>query len=204
MIVEKISFNDHKNYFEITLSNNKTVFANYELYSKLNISKGKVLSESELLELDSFEKSNKLINVAINFINYRIRSEKEIRNRLYKEKASDDEIEKIILHLKNIKLIDDKYFAKVFFDNKSRINRWSSRKIFYELKLKGISSKIVNEVILDTYDIDYNNAYYLVNKKIKIWNSKFNNFELKNKIYNFLSQRGFSYEVISNVTEELV
>lgn len=204
MIITGISFNDQKNLFELSLDDKNTIFVDYNLYTELNLHRNKELTEEEFTLLKDFENNKKLTNIAINFINYRIRSEKEIKDRLLKENASLDEIENIIVYLKDNKFIDDEYFAKTFFDNKSRINRWSSRKIKYELKQKGISSNLIDEIIFDAYEVDYDNAHYLVSKKIDNWKDKFQDFKLKNKIYTFLSQRGFDYEIISSITEEFI
>ncbi|MFY9284009.1 MAG: RecX family transcriptional regulator [Miniphocaeibacter sp.] len=202
MIIKEIKFDDNKDQFNITLDNSEIFYANYKLYNELNLYRGKTLTSEELTKLVEYDNFNNLLSVAINFISYRFRSEKEIINRLKKEKASDLEIDNIILYLKNLNMIDDIEFTKIFYNNKSQINKWSSKKIKYELYLKGISSEVFYDAIGDTYEMDYNNALSVIEKNYSIWKNKYDKFKLKNKIYSTLAQKGFSYDIITSVIEE--
>lgn len=202
MIIKEIKFDDNKDQFNIILDNSEIFHANYKLYNELNLYRGKTLTSEELTKLVEYDNFNNLLSVAINFISYRFRSEKEIINRLKKEKASDLEIDNIILYLKNLNMIDDIEFTKIFYNNKSQINKWSSKKIKYELYLKGISSEVFYDAIGDTYEMDYNNALSVIEKNYSIWKNKYDKFKLKNKIYSTLAQKGFSYDIITSVIEE--
>ena len=44
----------------------------------------------------------------------------------------------------------------------------------------------------------------LVEKKLPQWENKFEGFKLKNKIYTFLSSKGFDYSIIEKVIGELI
>ncbi|QQK07580.1 regulatory protein RecX [Miniphocaeibacter halophilus] len=202
MIIKEINFNDHKDQFDIILENKKIFHANYKLYNELNLYRGKELSSDDLKQLIEYDNFTNLLSISINFISYRIRTEKEIVNRLKKEKATEVEIENIVSYLKNLNMIDDLSFTKVFYNNKSQVNKWSSKKIKYELYLKGISNEVFDNVIEDTYETDFNNAVHIIKKKYNIWKNKYDKYKLKNKIYSTLSQKGFSYDIITAVIEE--
>ncbi len=202
MKILKIEFQDRENHFKIILDNDKILYASYELYNDLSLQVNKELSNSEMEILLKYETDKVLFSKINNFISYRIRSEKEVRDRLLKENVNEDQLNEIISKYKDEKIIDDNYFAKIFFDNKAKYNNWSIRKIEYELKLKGISTEIINTLKYDYLDLEFENAKNIVDKKIYNWNKKYDKFKLKNKIYSFLSQKGFSYDVINTIVEE--
>ncbi|MDL2310694.1 RecX family transcriptional regulator [Peptostreptococcaceae bacterium OttesenSCG-928-C18] len=202
MIIKELIYNSTANYFKITTDDNSVFFADYNLYNILNLSVELELSKENIKLLESFTNKQKLLSKILNFISYRNRTEKEIRDRLKKESKDEIIIEDIILHLKKQGFIDDISFLKSYYENKRRLNHWSSNKIKYELNLKGIKNIDFNNYFDDVYEMDYNNAKFFLEKKINNWTDKYEKYQVKNKIYVFLSQKGFNYDVISAVTED--
>lgn len=203
MEIKNISFDEKKGFFVVKFDKN-TLNASYNLYNELSLSKGKVLNEDEYNKLRDFNDYNLNFSKALNFISYRIRSKKEVYDKLRKENVSRDHINKIILKLEEDGYIDDYRFAKAFFESKTEINKWSSRKIEYELLNKGIEKNIIDEISFNFKELEFDNAKYLVKKKLPQWEDKFEGFKLKNKIYTFLSSRGFDYSIIEKVIGELL
>ncbi|WP_300410497.1 RecX family transcriptional regulator [Lagierella sp.] len=203
MEIKNIEFEDSKNLFKITFSDD-FLYANYELYNDLLLSKGKILNSDEFKALKDFNDFNLNYSKAINFISYRIRTRKEIVDKLKKEGVDFIQINKILDKLEENGYIDDESFAKSYYESKSRINAWSNKKIEYELKNKGISQDILNPLLLDHEDNDYKNARLLALKKMPIWRKKYEGFKLKNKLYTFLASKGFKYDVIDKLMGELL
>ena len=204
MIIEDISFDPLHNLFILKFKDNFNMKISYDLYNELNIGIGKNITEKEYLKMKAFNDYNLLLFKALNFLSYRLRTEKEIQNRLLEETSDITVINEIIDYLKLNKYLDDKIFIKKYYDDKSKNNKWSSRKIIYELNLKGISKNDFYEIITDPSKNDYNNANILVLKKLDSWREKNAKFELKNKIYRFLSSKGFSHDIIITIIEEHV
>ena len=203
MIIEEIIF-DSKNNLLIVRINSFNYQINYELYNKLSISVGKEISKEEYLEIKSFSEFNILLFKSLNFLSYRMRTEKEIMDRLLKETNDFNIIGEVITYLKDNNYIDDIVFTKKFYENKSYYNNWSSKKIIYELQNKGISREKFNEIITETYENDYNNAKKLVEKKYKTLKIGNDNYKFKNKVYTYLTNRGFSYDIIKEIIEEYI
>ncbi|WP_099203238.1 regulatory protein RecX [Miniphocaeibacter massiliensis] len=202
MIIKEIIFKDTLNFFEIITDTDYSYFADCNLYNDLNLSVGMVLSEKLIKSLEAFTEKQKLISKILNYISYRNRTEKEIYDRLKKETNDEHVIENVIYYLKSITLIDDINFAKSFYDNKRRLNNWSSKKILYELKFKGINNFDLNEYFDDVYDVDYSNAKFFIDKKINSWTKKYDKYKLKSKMYSFLTQKGFDYNIVNSIIEE--
>lgn len=203
MEIKDITFDDKKELFVIKFDKS-TLNASYNLYNQLNLSKGKILNDEEFSKLKDFNDYNVNFSKALNFISYRIRSKKEVYTKLKKEDVPEEHIDKIISKLEEDEYINDYRFAKAFFESKTRINKWSNKRIEYELIQKGISKDIINEFSLNFKELEFENAMDLVEKKIPQWENKFEGFKLKNKIYTFLSSKGFDYSIIEKVISELI
>lgn len=203
MEIVDITFDDKKNLFVIHFSKD-SLNASYNLYNELNLTKGKKLTSLELEKLQEFNSFNLNYSKALNFISYRIRTKKEIYDKLIKDNVAENTIEIILQKLESLGYINDEKFAKSYFESKTRINNWSNRRIEYELKAKGIDQDIINNFSNEFKDLEFENAMSISQKKLPQWEKKYQGFKLKNKIYTFLSSKGFDYNTIEKVLGELI
>lgn len=152
--------------------------------------------------MDEFEK---YLNKALHFLSYRARSEKEVRDKLVLKKAPPEIIERIILSLKEHKFLNDVDFAKQFIEQRLRLRPKSLRIIELELKAKGISQDIIEELRSENQelrtDLDLESARKLVEKKI----DKYRDFPkqiIYQKLGGFLARRGFDWDTIKKSIDD--
>ncbi len=129
----------------------------------------------------------------------RYKTEFEVRNTLKKKfNLSEEEINEIINEAKSIGLISDEYFARAFVESKTN-KGYGSRYIKARLKSKGIEfdeplspniEKVI-EIIKRKYGKELENSNQPERKKIM------------NKIFNFLSYRGFSSNEIKDILRKM-
>jgi len=142
----------------------------------------------------------KYYNIALRFLSYRPRSEKEVRDRLkikiQKSKVKIDEliIEKIVVKLKEKKFINDEEFAKGWVENRLRFKPRSARLIKLELKQKGINPDAINNLQL-TIDSDLESAKKLVEKRIGRLKD-LPKQEIYEKLGRYLAAKGFGWDTI--------
>lgn len=164
---------------------------------------GKVLSVNEIDKIAKYENLIKLQDIAMQFLNYRPRSEKEIKDHLVKKlsqreniKFSDAQksplIKTVIEKLKKYKFINDLEFANWFVSSRQKSHVKSSKMIAIELKLKGIEEEIIKKVI-NKLTNEKDLAIKALSKKAKRWANLPEN-ERKKKIYQFLISKGFSFD----------
>lgn len=134
----------------------------------------------------------KAYNFSINFLATRTRSLKEIKDNLYKKKFSDDAISEVILILEEKGFIDDKKFATEFVSTREKIRPKSKFALKYELNKKGISDAIIHEAV--SHIDEYQSALNATEPKLSTW-LKLDNQQIKNKMINFLKNRGFSWDI---------
>lgn len=132
------------------------------------------------------------------YIDYRIRSIKEIKDYLTKKEVDNNTIEIIINKLIKNNYLNDDYFCKCFINDKLKFTNMGSYKIINELKRNEIDDTIINTY---NYLIDDEIMNERINKLIdKNLKSNKDKTKLRNKLYNNLVRLGYPIElVISNL-----
>ncbi len=110
-------------------------------------------------------------------------------------------ISKVIETLEKEKFIDEERYATAFVNDKFRFNKWGKLKIKAHLRAKKVDAQIVEKALGNIDDSDY---YELIKQLAQSKNIKAkNDFERKQKMLRFLSQRGFETDCIYTVLEDL-
>ena len=131
------------------------------------------------------------------FINYRLRSESELRIRLSKN-YTNDVIEECIGAMYRENLLDDKRFAQIYVDSRTNSRHRSASAIRKELSLKGISKNILTTVTSDVDDEEQ--ALKVAHKKARSLSSlpKSRFFQ---KMMSHMNRRGFTYPISHKASE---
>ncbi|MGB9911392.1 MAG: regulatory protein RecX [Microgenomates group bacterium] len=139
---------------------------------------------------------NNILEKTLRFLSFRPRSEKEVKDFLRRKKISSLKIDSIIYLLKKQGLIDDYQFAFWWVEQRGEFRPKGKKALIFELKKRGIEEKIIDKVLssLDEKEL----AWRALLKKEESF-SRFKGEELKRKIFNFLSSRGFSFETIEEI-----
>jgi regulatory protein len=167
------------------------------------LDEGNQLSQSEIDELQFRDGVESAYQRALNFLSYRSRSEQEIRQNLQKAQISEEVMEAVLDRLRHSRLVDDRQFAKEWVENRSRFKPRGKKALSSELIQKGISSQLIVEVLENVDEPEL--ALRLARKKLpRLHNLERTSFQ--EKLYGYLSRRGFSDEVsretISRLWEE--
>ncbi len=141
---------------------------------------------------------SKAYNNCLRFLSPRARSVKEIIDYLKKKKVTSATIDKTIQRLLKEHLLDDKIFADMFVENRERFRPRSKFALSFELKQKGIEQDIIDDAVKDIDELK--SAWSAVKPKLSLWQN-FDSTKFRKKIFNYLKNRGFSYD-ISDVTCE--
>jgi regulatory protein len=153
----------------------------------------------KITEFDFFIEAKR---IALAYLNYRARSEKEIRERLQKEDIPESIILQVLEFLKELKMIDDEAWSKAFVNDKLMRKPVSSKQLEYGLKQKGVPKEVIEETIanLNTNETDESRAMRAAEKRWpRILKAESDSRKQKQKLYTFLAGRGFSFETINEV-----
>ncbi len=135
-------------------------------------------------------------NTVFRLLKFRLRSEKEIREKLKAKKLPDPVTKQTIAYFKNLDLIDDHRFAKDW--TSSRLKKpFGINRIRVELKKKGIDPETIEETVkeatekYDELEVVTQLAQYRASKYKSIDPKK-----IQQRVYGFLLRRGFNMNVI--------
>jgi regulatory protein len=165
------------------------------------LSVGDQLSEEKIQDLLAKDGIEVALQKALNFLSYRPRSEKEVRQNL-KIKHDIDEgiIDQIIERLKRGGLVDDENFAELWVENRSEFRPRGSHALRMELRQKGISEQTISDALAEIDEETL--ALKAARKQARKYN-QLEWFEFRKKLTGFLARRGFNYGVIAEVTPKV-
>lgn len=137
-----------------------------------------------------------LKNKVLYYINYRIRSKKEVLTKLDSLSASEENTQLIIDELENLGLINDEKFIIFFIQDYIETKKYGITRIKSELHRKGFESWLIQDALHEYFDEDeydpVDSAYQLIQQK---YHSRQILPENHHKILAFLARRGFEYRV---------
>ena len=187
----------------IYLDGNFAFGISIEILYKYGLEKDTEIDEEYIKNVLKAEERSKAINYALNFLNFKWRTEKEIRNKMLLKGYDEEIIQETISYLKEQKLIDDRRFAEGFVKDKINFNKLGKYRLKNELYNKGISGDIIDEVLSENCDDELERAMELGRKKLPSYKNDDKN-AIYRKLGGFLQRKGYSYDCISKVMKELL
>jgi len=136
-------------------------------------------------------------------LKFRLRSEKEIRERLKRKNFAEETIKKTLFFLKKERFLDDNYFARSWIEARLKKNL-SLRKLQEELAEKGIDKKIIDRQIEEVKKEYSEREAVLAIVRERIEKSgKIDSNAAKKRIFAYLLRRGFSAEISMEAVGQL-
>ena len=165
----------------------------------------------KLLDADeiSYEKFNyikenvvfsKARDTALKYINFKQRTKKEIVNKLREKEFTEDIIERVIKLFEKYGYIDDYAYAGGYLRDKFNLKGFGKERIKHELKQRGVSDNIIEDVINENDLNETKKAAELVERKYGVWDY---DIKEKRRIEGFLLRKGYSYDIIKETFDLL-
>lgn len=145
------------------------------------------------------------LNRALRFLSFRPRSEKEIRDYFKKKQVDPLVSQKIIDKLRESKFLNDMEFARWWVEQRTLIKPRAWRIIKIELKQKGISSEIIEELNINSESEEINDltmAIKLAQKRLQRYKN-LSRQEIYQKMGRFLISKGFDYDTVKRSIDEV-
>lgn len=195
-----------KNRVEILFDNNQKISLAYEIFLKNQLKLNQERSEELLSSLFDEDQKYQVKQSALNYLARRQHSKNEIRTKLRQKKFSSELIEQTLNNLAQNNYVDDLSFARIFTDEKVKAKSWGKNKIKSELIKRGVSSKVIADVIEDkfSHDSEIESGLELARKKLKkLINRKVDQKKIQTSIYSFLVSRGYDYDLCKQIFTKL-
>lgn len=175
------------------------VSANTVLAAGLHI--GLDISEEELLKVQETAEIGNAHDKALNYLDLRRRSAKEIRDYLYRKDFEPAVIQAVIDRLTRAGLLNDEEFAKAWVRDRLLLKPKSKRALSAELFAKGISREVADTVLAELNSDDELDALKdSVERKLR--QTKYATRDSDDKLIAALAREGYKYSDIKNCLQQ--
>lgn len=194
----------NKDRFSIYIDDKFYMGVNQDVVLKHFLTKGMEVDEEFLNDVIKTEEKNKAINTACNYLGFKPRSEKEVRDKLRDKGFEDEIIEDTIDFLYKYKYLNDYDYGKALINDKKNFKKAGKNLLKQELYKKGIDKDMILELVEETYDYDeeYQMAYEVCLKKYKLIKNEDRN-AIYRKLSSLLARKGYAFDIINKVIKEV-
>ncbi|KXS50196.1 regulatory protein RecX [Halanaerobium congolense] len=147
------------------------------------------------------EKFSQARNKAFKLLSYRERTIKEIEDRLRKKDFEEEIIKAVVDFLLEKDYLNEERFAEMWIRSRKKHHPRGRKLIYKELKNKGVNQRIINNA-LNQYlsnQEELEMAEYLKDKWLR---RRTEEDSSSYKLKNYLANKGFSYDLIYQVTDK--
>lgn len=172
-----------------------------EVVAKENLRVGQEISEEEIKDLVFDNEYHRLLDAIYNLISRRPRAKAEIEKYLHGKHTSTGVSQKIIEKLEKNNYINDKEFSRWWLEQRQTFRQKGKLALKAELRQKGVDEETIRGV-LETEVNEIPLAQKALQKKAMTFGRQPEK-DRHRKMFAFLAQKGFSYETIKTVLDEV-
>jgi regulatory protein len=135
---------------------------------------------------------------------YQERCHQEVKNKLYELGLGSANVDETLSHLITEGYLNEERFARAFAGGKFRLKSWGRNRIIQALESKGLTSNCITAGLSEIEHEDYLNT--LESLLVKKMNSveEPNVFARRDRIGNYLIQKGFEPEIVWAIVKEKI
>ena len=201
--VTKIQAQKRKGRYNIYLDDEYAFPVAENTLIEFRLMKGVELTDAQIKEIKDRENVNKAYGDAVNYLSYQLRTEKEIKEYLYKKEYHRDAVDFTIKRLKDLHYVDDDNYAQSFINTQLNLSSNGPKIIEQKLLKKGISNNLIQDKIAEIdQDRLLENAIDFAKKQVrKQRRASFQ--QILTKLRQSLYQKGFNKAIIEETIKEL-
>ncbi len=161
---------------------------------------GQTLSDEQIQAWQAQDATSRAYHQTLRWLGRRPRSIAEVRRYLEKKDLASSAIEHIIARLEDLHYVDDAEFARYWVRQREDFKPRGQRALRYELRQKGIDNRHIDAALAELSPED--SARRAAQKKLRTLRHQ-DPDTLRQKLGAFLVRRGFDYEVVRKVVDDL-
>jgi regulatory protein len=194
-----------KGWFELFIKDKPPLFVNEEVILTYDLAVGFIFSDAKLKKIKIDSDLAWVKYRAMQILNRRIISERDLRIKLSAERRSAAVVSEVLTQLKEYGFVDDLKYAGAYI--RSQLSRGAKSKLYLKKKLweKGINAEIALTAMnqeLEEYD-ETGAVIELARKKYKTL-QKLPPDKAKNRLISYLKGRGFGWDTIRATLENVI
>lgn len=190
-----------KRFYLLELDDEEKLYITEDTIVHFMLSRDRLVTKEELAEIKNFSQFSYGKNLALYFLSFKQRTEKEVKDYLNKHDIEEKIIPKVLADLKKNKWIDDYHYAEVFINQNLTNGDKGPFVLSQKLFQKGIARPIIEEC-LDGQD--FSHTVVKVGQKLyKKYAGRYPAKTIKAKIQQNLLSKGFDYQTVNQALENL-
>lgn len=141
-------------------------------------------------------------DTALHYIGYKMRTVQEIRRKLTEKAFAEETIDEVIAFLEKYGYADDREYCRKYIKETLRMKPKSGYALKIELRQRGVSSHIIDEVMAETEMDEQTDALYWLQKKSRGQWAELGEKKRK-QLQDFLLRKGYSYDIIRDAFRQM-
>lgn len=168
------------------------------------IAKGQEFTDNKLEQIQEYNQLTLCLEQAYRYLRRRPHLKMELKRKLLSKNYNQNTIEQAVQKLHQKNYLNDKDFIKCFTIDEMKLKKNGPLLIKKKLIEKGARLEDVDQILNELYDeaMQIKNSQSLIYSKAEKINES-NPVKYKQKLVNFLKQKGFSWQVIEYVFSQL-
>lgn len=169
--------------------------------SALHLKVGDTLDNASIQALEQKDAAEEAYQKALKLLNIRPRTEHEMRSRLQEYGFTDEIIEPVIANLLEKNYLNDQQFAAEWIENRTTFRPRGKRLLRIELMKKHVDEEEIQTALAALPEEEQ-----LVREAAKKYSNRLKGLDestFKKRLYGFLVRRGFSYDDIKPILDEV-
>lgn len=166
---------------------------------------GRILTEAEEREIQGRDEVFAAKAVALKYLSYRARTEKEVRAKLVQKGFEENVVDAVIERLYALHYLDDAAYARSFVSGRFRNRGYGPARIRGDLMRRGIDRSLIEEALGEVLEPEetFETAKEQAEKRWARLASEPDPAKRRKKLSDFLVRRGYSYDIVRRVLEEV-
>ena len=137
------------------------------------------------------------------FLNFKLRTAKEVYEKLEKLEVSDEVINQVLQQLMDHGFINDQFYAESYVRENFALQKKGPKAVVFELKKKGVNDSIIQKALAEFDEATQLNQAIEIAQKYVDRQGNAPVKTVKQKVYGFLMQRGYDLDIVRSVISEL-
>lgn len=176
--------------------------AHEEVVASLGLAVGREFEPQLLESILRAETVKKARETALRLLSHRSRTKSELRRRLVGSGFPEDIVDELVERFSERGLLDDDRFSRDWVRSRTAGRPMGRARLAWELRSKGVDQPVVEAALQELdEDAEYGLALSCARKKAEKADPKDPSF--KSKLGSFLRRRGFGWEVIRKVLDQV-
>ncbi|OTO20137.1 hypothetical protein A5875_001486 [Enterococcus sp. 3H8_DIV0648] len=190
-------------FYKVEFSNGEKLRLSEDTVVRHRLLKGQELDEKTLDEIKQESKEDMGFQLALNYLSYQLRTEKEIRTYLKDNEIESVDRHKIVERLKELNLVNDLVYGESYIRTQMRLGDKGPRVLQQKLKQKGLQDNDIQQALyLYEADEQFNVALHTAKKALRKFHHS-SQREVQQKLQQLLMTKGFNSDISKSVLAEI-